>query len=353
MFFATRKAMENDDPLKTIKQTFDEHFYPRLGTSPNQMQESLLEFYTETYPSLSPIPAPDPAIVSFMDECLRNEYQLAIATNPIFPKIATYERLRWAGLPPEEYPYSLISTYENFHFTKPHPAYFMEMLAQIGWPNAQVIMIGNDLELDILPAQKIGLATYWVVNDETKKSCGNRHGAGPLQDFHSWMELQTEEDLMPDFSSYNSSLETFRTTPSALLTFLDDLSLNHWNHKPNNSSWSITEIICHLRDVDQEVHIPRIKLLRDNPSPFLAAIDADAWAEERGYHQQDGQEALMDFIAARKQLIELVSSLPKSVEKKEIRHTIFGPTSLNEIIRIAARHDRLHIQQVLSLQSTI
>ena len=349
LLMATYEAMKNNDPSVTIKQAFDENFYPNLGTTHDHLQNSLHDFYTNIHPSLSPILAPTPEVVDFMDNCLKNGFNIAIATNPIFPQIATYQRLRWAGLAPEDYPLALISTYENFHFSKPTPAYYMEFLAQLGWPDSPVVMVGDDPTMDILPAKQIGLSTYWVTDDYTKISCANRHGAGPLKDFFSWLEIQSEDDLNPDLTSFQSSLEIIRSTPAAILSFLHSLPSNRWAIKPDEKSWCITEILCHLRDVDLEVHIPRFEMLRDNPSPFLTAIDADSWAEERNYHKQDGQQALQDFINVRKRLIALASNLPDIVGNKVIRHTIFGPTSLNEIMRIAARHDRLHIQQMFSL----
>lgn len=346
---ATYQAISKSDPFVTIKQAFDEHFYPQLGTSHNLMAETILDFYNGEFLSLSPISSPDARVMEFMNVCFSKDYQLAIATNPIFPQIATHQRMRWAGIPPEAYPYSLISTYEDFHFAKPHPAYYMEFLAQIGWPETQVVVVGNDLEGDILPPKEMGLATYWVTDDYTKKSCDQKHGTGPLNDFHAWLDIQSEESITPDLGGFGASLETFRTTAAALNTLLKTFPAEKWGQKPGANSWSVTEILCHFRDVDQEIHIPRFEILRDSPAPFLAAIDADTWAEERSYHQQDGQQALKDFNAARKTLLDLITSLPDSVGQKEIRHTIFGPTTLNEIMRIAARHDRLHIQQLYAL----
>lgn len=343
---ATYKAISSSDPGTTIKQTFDENFYPLLGTTSGKLQDSILNFYNTEYLSLSPISTPDPDVISFIKNCVKKGYQLAIATNPIFPKIATYQRMRWAGLPPEDFPFSIITTYEDFHFTKPHPAYYMEILAQMGWQENQVVVIGNDLAGDILPCKDLGLATYWVTNDYTKKSCALKHGAGQLKEFHMWLDTQTEDSITPDLGGYLPSLETLHSTPAALLTFLNHTPLNQWRRKPNPDSWSITEILCHLRDVDIEVHIPRFRMLREAPSPFLTAVDADTWAEERNYQQQDGQQAIAEFIKARKILVDLITNLPENVRQKDIRHTIFGPITLDEIIRIAARHDRLHIQQI-------
>lgn len=44
-------------------------------------------------------------------------YRLILATNPLFPPIATYKRIEWAGLSPNDFEY--ISHYENSHYCKP------------------------------------------------------------------------------------------------------------------------------------------------------------------------------------------------------------------------------------------
>ena len=82
---------------------------------------------------------------------------------PLFPKTATLQRLSWAGFLLQEYPFELVSTYEDFHFAKPQPAYFMEVMARIGWPeDGIVVVVGDNLERDILPAIKLGLPAFWV-----------------------------------------------------------------------------------------------------------------------------------------------------------------------------------------------
>ena len=72
----------------------------------------------------------------------------------------------------------------------------------------------------------------------------------------------------------------------------------------------------------------------------------NSWASERNYKQQDGLQALADFISARVELLTLFDSFTEISWEKEIRHTIFGPISLDELLRISARHDKLHIQQI-------
>ena len=45
--------------------------------------------------------------------------RVALATNPIFPVVATESRIRWAGLEPEDF--ELYTTYENIGYCKPNP----------------------------------------------------------------------------------------------------------------------------------------------------------------------------------------------------------------------------------------
>jgi hypothetical protein len=107
----------------------------------------------------------------------------------------------------------------------------------------------------------------------------------------------------------------------------------------------LTEVACHLRDVEQEVNFTRVRRMLGESNPFLAGEDTDPWAEVRGYRFQDGPEALGQFIAARMGLIALLEKMPHDCWQAR-RAMIFGPTTLLEVVSIQAAHDRAHIQQV-------
>ena len=84
--------------------------------------------------------------MELVDWAFAKGYRVAIATDPLFPRKAVYHRIRSAGLAPERF--ELVSSFETFHFTKSHPAYFAEVLGRLGWPNEPVLMVGNDVEHD-------------------------------------------------------------------------------------------------------------------------------------------------------------------------------------------------------------
>ena len=80
-------------------------------------------------------------------------------------------------------------------------------------------------------------------------------------------------------------------------------------------------------------------------NPFLAGEDTDRWVEERHYAEQDGFQAMVDYIAARKETLGLLVGL-QAEWSRTARHAIFGPTTLLELVGFTAGHDRAHIQQI-------
>lgn len=95
--------------------------------------------------------------------------QVALATNPIFPAVATESRIRWAGLEPEDF--KLYTTYENIGFCKPNPDYYMEIAARLGVRPEQCLMVGNDVTEDMIAesiGMKVFLLTDCLINKERK-----------------------------------------------------------------------------------------------------------------------------------------------------------------------------------------
>ncbi len=115
-----------------------------------------------------------------------------------------------------------------------------------------------------------------------------------------------------------------------------------WSRRPAADEWSLTEIACHLRDVEREVHQARFNALLEDGSAFLPGVDADEWAVTRNYRAQDGRAAAAAFVAARAESIARLTPLPLDVWERQGQHTFFGPTSLHELVYLAVQHDGVH-----------
>lgn len=119
-----------------------------------------------------------------------------------------------------------------------------------------------------------------------------------------------------------------------------------WSRRPSEFEWSLTEVACHLRDVEREVHQPRFDAILTGEGAFLAGVDADEWAGPRNYRGQDGRTAAVEFAAARAETIAWLTPLPADVWDRQGQHTFFGPTSLHELVYLAVQHDRVHEAQI-------
>lgn len=349
---AGTKAMSaNRSPDCTLQEAFESVFFPRLGLPEAHFRQLAERFYAEVFPTLQPLTSPEPAGVPLVEEAQRRGYPVAIATNPLFPLTAIQQRLAWAELPVERYSFDLVASYETFHFVKPDPAYFAEVLARLGWPDGPAVIAGDDVEREVAAGRKLGLPVYWLEQPgvTVPSEVDGPSARGRLDGLLPWLDRAQPESLLPDFSAPNALLAILRSTLAALDTFCRSLDPRLWIERPKADEWSLTEVLCHLRDVETDVNLARVQKVLAETNPFLPGEDTDAWAAERNYAHQDGRRALVEFTAARLRLVELLEALDASGWQRPARHAIFGPTRLVELVGILAAHDRLHVRQVKTL----
>jgi len=349
LFKATYNGMFlKDTPAKTLEESFDELFYPSIGVQKSEIIDDITRFYENDFSHLQSITAFKPEAKLLVETAFADGHQVVIATSPFFPLIATRQRLAWAGLPIEKYPFSKVSTYEDFHFAKPHLAYYAELLAQLGWPENPAIMIGNDLEQDIQPAELLGIPTFLVethgnsypANENPLSSCGDLSEAG------TWLKEISKKDFQNKFTTIEGMLAVLNSTPAALETLTKVVNYELWSKKPEPSEWALNEILCHMRDVDREVNLPRIQRVISEADAFIPGIETDTWAEEMDYLHQSGPFALQDFLKTRLLIMDHLKQMPLATWNKSLRHAIFGPTSFHELIGFIVTHDQNHVAQV-------
>jgi FMN phosphatase YigB (HAD superfamily) len=342
----TRLMNESDDFSRTLEEVFNADFFPQVNVPRDELETSIENFYDNVFPTLSGLTSPKAEAKPLIDWALSQGYRIAIATDPLLPRKATYHRLRWAGFEPEQF--ELVSTFDHFHFSKTHAAYYAEVLGRMGWPEGPVLMVGNDMDRDILPAQKLGLATYHVDDESASRSAPEAGAGGKLQDLRPWLESTDLASLTPSFKSIDSLLGILSSTPAVLNGFSSGLDSFAWSHEPTPEDWSLTELICHMRDTEREVHHMQIKLFNGQSEPFIPRPDTSVWASQRDYLHENGELALGEFNNARCETLALLKNIEKNDWRRKARHAIFGPTNFLEVVSFIADHDRMHIQQAWS-----
>jgi hypothetical protein len=205
-------------------------------------------------------------------------------------------------------------------------------------------MVGNDITRDLLPAHRLGLATY-LIDGESASIPDFVAGCGKLTDLRPWLETIDLSTLEPSFKSREALLAIMASTPAVWRSLTSSLTSEQWRYEPSREDWALNEIVCHLRDTEREVHHMQLDLLLERTDAFIPRPDTSVWASEREYLSENGPAALAEFAAARLENLNKLRNLEEAVWSRKARHAIFGPTDFTEIISFMADHDRMHIQQ--------
>ena len=195
----TRRAVQtmlaNEDPTVTNYTAFMAEFARQLGQPPETIEPLLDTFYREDYPQLQAYTSRRPEARSVISLLFERGFKVVIATNPFFPILAIKQRLAWAAV--DDFPFALVTTMDNSHFAKPDLRYYQEILDQVGSTPAESWMVGDDLHRDIIPAQTLGLKTWWVTDcvappEPQPATPANQQGS--LFDFLTWLQNITIGD---------------------------------------------------------------------------------------------------------------------------------------------------------------
>lgn len=153
------KQMVLNDGSKTNEEVFKESFNQIMPYSYEKSEPIFMEFYKNEFQDCVKACNPSEMSKLIVSTLLDKGYTVAIATNPIFPQIATYSRLNWLGIDPKIFP--LVTTFENSHSAKPNPLYYQEVCSKLGVLPSDCIMIGNDVKEDGV-ASSLGMKVILV-----------------------------------------------------------------------------------------------------------------------------------------------------------------------------------------------
>lgn len=175
--FAGIKSMVGNDGSVTNEEAFWKAFSGIVGEHVKEDLPIFDDYYRNEFQSVAEVCGYDKRAKEIIDYIREKGYQVVLATNPLFPSIATESRIRWAGLDKEDF--VLYTTYENSSFCKPNPKYYLEILEKIGVAPEECLMVGNDVTEDMVAealGMKVFLLTDCIINKENKDISGYLNG---------------------------------------------------------------------------------------------------------------------------------------------------------------------------------
>lgn len=166
--WAGYEAMVKNDGSRTNREAFWSYMEPELPLSTEVSEDIALRFYENEFNKAICTTKPTSVSDRIVKKAKKKGLETYLATNPVFPRCATLNRIRWAGLDAEDF--KVITTYETCTYCKPNPEYFRTILEEFRLDPSECLMVGNDVEED-LSIRKLGVKTYLVTDTlENKKN---------------------------------------------------------------------------------------------------------------------------------------------------------------------------------------
>lgn len=171
-------AMVKNSGEKTNEEMFWEDFKNQNGRDAKKDLPVFEDFYRNEFEKVKAACGYHPKAAETVAFIKKKGLRVALATNPLFPAIATENRIRWAGLSPEDFEF--YTTYENSHYCKPNPKYYEEVVARMQLHPVECLMVGNDVREDMIAetlGMKVFLLTDCLINKDDKDISGYPQGS--------------------------------------------------------------------------------------------------------------------------------------------------------------------------------
>lgn len=174
---ATYETINNLDPSTGNYEAFAASFTRLSGLKWDSVWPTIERYYVERYPKLRVHVPENPLAKAVVKQCVDDGWRIVLATQPLFPEMATRERMKWCEV--DSLPWAMITTLDNMHFCKPHPEYYREIVETLRLDPSRCVMIGNDMQEDMV-AKKLGMKTFLVEDllidrgEDLKPDCRGR-----------------------------------------------------------------------------------------------------------------------------------------------------------------------------------
>lgn len=154
-------AMFQNDGTRKNETVFWDAFSAYFGGELRRDMPIFERFYLEKFDDISSVCGYTPRAKEAVAYSRARGLRTVLATNPVFPAIATEKRMRWAGVDPEDF--DLYTAYEDSCSCKPHLRYYEELLERLGVSAEECLMVGNDVRDDMV-AEHLGMRVFLLTD---------------------------------------------------------------------------------------------------------------------------------------------------------------------------------------------
>ncbi|MCC7389032.1 MAG: DinB family protein [Phycisphaerales bacterium] len=133
---------------------------------------------------------------------------------------------------------------------------------------------------------------------------------------------------------------------SVLPALVSGLSRDEALWRPDEKTWSILEVVCHLADEEAGDFRPRLQRTLAEPQVQWEGIDPEGWAVARRYREADLEEVAARFVAERQRSVVWLMGLGRVDWGRAYQHPKLGPIRAGDLLGAWSAHDALHLRQI-------
>lgn len=157
---------------------------------------------------------------------------------------------------------------------------------------------------------------------------------------------QMQEDQFGHF------VEVLAKTPERLRTLLIGLDDEQICFRSSEETFSLKEHALHLRDIEIEGYLERVRLILAEELPVLEDLDGTRLARLHRYQLADVARALKEFAQARKASLAYLSNMDALQWR---RKAVFGgrEVTLLQLVSQWVAHDEQHLAEMEALRGRL
>jgi carbonic anhydrase/acetyltransferase-like protein (isoleucine patch superfamily) len=148
------------------------------------------------------------------------------------------------------------------------------------------------------------------------------------------------------FADWHRLIGTLGETPEWVGRRIEHHDEASWRKASNSDRWSALEVLCHLRDADRDVYVPRLERMLGETPLVVEDVDMTGWDAQRNYREQGLREVFDTWLTARRRLLARLTPLGRADWKRLAFHSRRGPFPLGEMVRDWVEHDLAHRRQI-------
>jgi hypothetical protein len=153
-----------------------------------------------------------------------------------------------------------------------------------------------------------------------------------------------------DFPSvtFLGALKTLREMPLIVRQAVAGASPEELRERISPDSFCLLEHACHLRDLEREGYLVRLRRMLSENDPRLSAFEGEAIARTRNYLEQNALEAEREFALARTEFLLLAGALQDG-DMRRTGQFMGRQITVCDLLAMMVEHDREHREEIGAL----